>query len=115
MLITNGAQQALSLSAQLLLNRGDEAWIENPSFNGVKAVLRSVSAKMVPVRVDENGLMVAEALAQAPQARLAFISPSHQFPLGVTMNLTRRLELLHRTPALKINACTRVSSLMPGE
>jgi GntR family transcriptional regulator/MocR family aminotransferase len=93
-IITNGAQQALSLSALLLLNKGDQAWVENPSFNGIKAVLRSASARIVPISVDEDGLVVGEALARAPRARLVFISPSHQFPLGVTMSLTRRLKLL---------------------
>ena len=93
-IITNGAQQAISLSMTLLLNRGDQAWLENPSFNGVKAALRSASAQMIPVSVDSEGLDVDEALAKAPQARLAFISPSHQFPLGVTMSLSRRLKLL---------------------
>ncbi|MEM7348535.1 MAG: PLP-dependent aminotransferase family protein, partial [Chloroflexota bacterium] len=93
-IITNGAQQALSLSASLLLNNGDVAWIENPSHNGAKAALRAASAKIVPIRVDDEGLIVNEALRQAEKARLAFISPSHQFPLGVTMSLTRRLELL---------------------
>ena len=66
-IITNGAQQALSLSATLLLNRGDQAWIENPSHNGAKAALQTASAQLIPVRVDEDGLVVDEALEMAPR------------------------------------------------
>ncbi|MGB0387347.1 MAG: PLP-dependent aminotransferase family protein [Ardenticatenaceae bacterium] len=93
-LITNGAQQALALSAALLLNRGDAAWLENPCYHGAKAALHSVGASIVPVTVDENGLVVNDGIAKAPYARLAIVSPSHQYPLGVTMSLTRRLQLL---------------------
>lgn len=94
-LITNGAQQALTLSTTVLLNHGDAAWLENPSYDGAKAALHSVGANIIPVRVDQEGLVVNEGIQQAPDARLAIISPSHQYPLGVTMSLRRRLELLN--------------------
>jgi GntR family transcriptional regulator/MocR family aminotransferase len=93
-IITNGAQQALSTTATLLLNKGDQVWVENPSYNGVKIALGQVQANIVPVSVDANGLVFEEGLAKAPNARMVCISPSHQYPLGVTMDLTRRLELL---------------------
>lgn len=93
-IITNGTQQALNTITQLLLNKGDEAWVENPSYNGIKAALRGTLAKMIPISVDNEGLVVQEGLKKSPKARLAFISPSHQYPLGVTMSLMRRIELL---------------------
>ncbi|MEM7126594.1 MAG: PLP-dependent aminotransferase family protein [Chloroflexota bacterium] len=94
-IITNGAQQALSLSVDLLVNPGDQAWVENPCFNGIRAALAAVKAEIIPVSVDSEGLNPEEGIEKAPHARLAFISPSHQYPLGVTMSLSRRLQLLH--------------------
>ncbi len=93
-IVTNGTQQALVTTAQLLLNNGDAVWVENPSYLGIHSALYGAMAKIVPVRVDENGLDVDDGLAKEPHARLAFISPSHQYPLGVTMSLRRRLQLL---------------------
>ena len=92
--ITNGTQHALTTMFKLLLNKGDKVWIENPSYNGVKIALNQVEADIVPVPVDENGLVFEEGIKMAPHGRMACISPSHQYPLGTTMSLTRRLELL---------------------
>ncbi len=93
-IITNGAQQAHSTAANLLLNPGEAVWLENPSYAGIKAALRGALADIIPISVDDQGLVVEEGLTKAPHARLVFISPSHQYPLGVTMSLTRRLKLL---------------------
>ena len=93
-IITNGTQQALTTTARLLLNKGEPAWVENPCYDGVKASLCAAMAQIIPVPVDAEGLVVRAGVASAPNARLAYVSPSHQYPLGVTMSLTRRLELL---------------------
>lgn len=93
-IITNGAQQALNLTAQLLLNKGDRVWIEDPCYNGAKAAFSGVSAKIIPLPVDESGIVIKKELCSAATARLVYISPSNQFPLGVTMSLKRRLELI---------------------
>lgn len=93
-LITNGAQQALTLSATILLNNGEAAWLENPCYDGAKAALHSVGASIVPVTVDQQGLLVEEGIRNAAHARLAVVTPSHQYPLGVTMSLARRVQLL---------------------
>jgi len=93
-IITNGTQQALTTTINFLLNRNAQAWMENPSYIGIRAALQGALADIVPVRVDEEGLVVDEGIEAAPDARLAFISPSHQYPLGVTMSLARRLRLL---------------------
>ena len=93
-IITNGTQQALTTTINFLLNRNAQAWMENPSYIGIRAALQGALADIVPVRVDSEGLVVEEGIEAAPDARLAFISPSHQYPLGVTMSLARRLRLL---------------------
>ncbi len=93
-IITDGAQQALNLTAQLLLNPGESVWIEDPSYDGAKAAFRNVPANIIPVPVDDSGMVVDEGLKREPQARLAYISPSNQFPMGVTMDLARRLQLI---------------------
>ncbi|MEM7336929.1 MAG: PLP-dependent aminotransferase family protein [Chloroflexota bacterium] len=93
-IITNGTQQALTVATTLLLNKGDTVWVENPSYNGVKIALQLRQAKLIPVEVDKEGLNFDLGLEKAPQARMVCISPSHQYPLGVTMSLTRRLALL---------------------
>jgi GntR family transcriptional regulator/MocR family aminotransferase len=84
----------LDLAARVLLNAGDPVWIEDPGYPGARGALLSAGAQIMPVPVDQEGLMIEAAIARAPQARLAYLTPSHQFPLGVTMSLTRRLALL---------------------
>lgn len=93
-IITHGAQQALGLAAMLALDPGDQAWIEDPGYQGARAALRSAGARLVPVRVDDQGLDVAAAERRAPAARLAYITPSHQYPTGATMSAPRRFALL---------------------
>jgi GntR family transcriptional regulator/MocR family aminotransferase len=93
-MITSGAQHALDLAVRLLLDPGDEAWIEEPAYRGVRAAIAAVGAKAVPVPVDVEGFDVANAMLLAPDARLALVTPSHQFPLGVTMSFERRMRLL---------------------
>jgi GntR family transcriptional regulator/MocR family aminotransferase len=92
--ITNGSQQALYLLAQLLLAPGEGVWLESPGYQGALAPFAVAGAKVCPVPVDAEGMDVAYAAARYPDARLAFATPSHQLPLGVTMSLGRRLELL---------------------
>ncbi|HKP86705.1 MAG TPA: PLP-dependent aminotransferase family protein [Blastocatellia bacterium] len=93
-IVVAGAQQALDLVARLLLGPGDAAWIEDPGYLGTRAAFIGAGARLVPVPVDREGLEVTVGAARAPKARLAYVSPSHQYPLGVTMSLARRLALL---------------------
>ncbi len=93
-IITTGAQGALDLAARILLDPGDTVWVEDPGYPGAKGALLGAGAQLIPVPVDAEGLDVAAARAQSPHARLAYVTPSHQFPLGVTMSLARRLALL---------------------
>jgi GntR family transcriptional regulator/MocR family aminotransferase len=93
-MIVSGSQQALDLSTRVLLNPGDPVWLEEPGYWLVRHVLKGAGCSMVPVTVDEEGLNVDEGIARCRRARVAFVSPSHQFPLGVTMTARRRLQLL---------------------
>lgn len=92
--IVSGAQQALDLMARVLLDPGDEVWVEDPGYPGLIGALLASGSKLVPLAIDDEGLSVAEGRRLAPRARMACVSPSHQYPLGVTMSLARRLELL---------------------
>lgn len=92
--IFNGAQDAFNRIGNMLLDPGDSVWIENPGAIGARNSLISSGARLVPVGVDEEGLNVEEGLDIAPDFRLAFVTPAHQHPLGITMSLRRRFELL---------------------
>ena len=93
-LILTSSQQALDLAARVLIDPGDAAWLEEPGYPGARAALRAAGARLVPVPVDESGLKVDEGRRRAPRARLACVTPSHQYPTGATLSLERRLALL---------------------
>ncbi|NWD23455.1 PLP-dependent aminotransferase family protein, partial [Pseudomonas yamanorum] len=91
--ITSGAQQAISLCAQLLVAPGDSVAVENPGYRAAGHAFAIAGAKLHGVAVDGEGIDCA-ALHAIDQCRLAYVTPSHQYPLGVVMSLARRLELL---------------------
>jgi GntR family transcriptional regulator / MocR family aminotransferase len=93
-IVTAGSQQALDLAARLLLDPGDAAWVEDPGYLGARGALRAAGVRSIPVPVDSGGLSVVEGEKRAPEARLACVTPSHQYPLGMTMPLSRRTSLL---------------------
>ncbi len=93
-IMVNGVQQAMDLIARLLLDPGDIAWVEDPGYVGTNRALANAGAQLVPVPIDEEGLDVAYGRKKANDARLVYVTPSHQYPLGVTMSVCRRLELL---------------------
>ena len=92
--IVSGAQQAIDLTVRALVDPGDTVWVEDPGYAGLHGALEAGGAKIVGVPVDDQGLSVADGGQLSPKARMACVSPSHQFPLGVTMSLARRIELL---------------------
>jgi GntR family transcriptional regulator/MocR family aminotransferase len=92
--ITSGSQQALYLLTQLLLAPGDGVWVESPGYQGLSAPLLAGGATVCTVPVNDAGMDVAYGAAHYPDAKMVFTTPSHQLPLGVTMTLARRLELL---------------------
>jgi GntR family transcriptional regulator / MocR family aminotransferase len=93
-IIVAGSQQAIILAANLLTDTGDAVWIEDPCYMGARGALLSSGMQLVPVPVDQEGLVVSEGIVRSPQARMVYVTPSHQFPTGVTMSLARRLALL---------------------
>lgn len=90
-IVVSGSQQALDLIARILIERGDPVVIEDPSYQGTKEVLRAAGARLLPVSVDREGLNPAKL---PPRARMAFVTPSHQFPTGAILPLARRIGLL---------------------
>ena len=92
--ITTGAQHAFTLIGQMFLNTGDRVWFENPGAKGARNALVATGAELVPVRLDDEGMCVAEGLKKAADFRMAFVTPSHQQPLGMVMSFARRIELL---------------------
>lgn len=92
--IVNGAQQALDLIARVLLETGEKVWIEDPCYQEALGVFSAVGAQIFPTAVDAEGFNLAQAARQNGAAKLVYITPSHQYPTGVTMSLARRLQLL---------------------
>lgn len=92
--ITSGYQGALGLISRCLMRAGDTVWLEDPAYPLGRDALRLAGARLVGVPVDREGFDVAQALANAPAAQLAIVTPTHQFPFGVTLTLARRMALL---------------------
>lgn len=90
-IITNGAQQAIDLSARVLLKPGDRVAVEDPGYGPPRRVLGAFGLQVCGVPVDDEGLIVD---AIPPNTRLVYVTPSHQFPLGMSMSLNRRLALI---------------------
>jgi GntR family transcriptional regulator/MocR family aminotransferase len=92
--ITTGSQQALNLAAHVLLDPGDEVWIEDPGYFGAGGAMTFAGARLVSVPVDREGLDVAAGIRRAPNAKLAIVTPARHLPLGATLTLPRRFALL---------------------
>jgi GntR family transcriptional regulator / MocR family aminotransferase len=90
--IVSGVQEALDLAARLFLNPGDRVCMEDPGYPGAAIAFEAVGAKISAARVDEEGMELRDRVLRG--ARLLYVTPGHQFPLGITMSLPRRLELL---------------------
>ncbi|MGE5624419.1 MAG: PLP-dependent aminotransferase family protein [Bacillota bacterium] len=94
-LVTTGSQQGLQLTAHVLLDPGDGVWMEEPGYPGAHLAFTLAGAGMIPVPVDGEGLDVVAGIKRGPGARAAYITPSHQFPLGTTLSAARRMQLLN--------------------
>ncbi|MFX6949472.1 PLP-dependent aminotransferase family protein, partial [Acinetobacter baumannii] len=90
----SGAQQAIDLSLRLLIDPGAPVWVEDPGSFATRAALVAAGANLIPVPVDGDGLMVHEGIARAPKASAVYVTPSHQFPTGSVMSMSRRLDLI---------------------
>lgn len=92
--IVSGVQQALDLLSRLLLQRGDQIWMEDPGYFGASIAFRNAGAKIIPVPLDERGMSIGDGKRLCPRPKAVYVTPGHQFPTGVTMSLERRLELI---------------------
>jgi GntR family transcriptional regulator / MocR family aminotransferase len=90
--IVSGVQEALDLAARLFLNPGDRLCMENPGYVGASCVFEAIGAQVIPAPVDDEGIELDSRRIRG--ARLIYVTPGHQFPLGITMSLPRRLHLL---------------------
>jgi len=93
-MVVSGSQQALDIAARVLLEPGSPVWMEEPGYSGARDALSLAGARLIPVPVDAEGLDVAAGIARCPEAQAVYVTPSHQYPLGVTMSASRRLQLL---------------------
>jgi len=93
-LIVSGSRQALDLATRVLIDPGDRVALEEPHYHAARATLDAAGAKIESVPVDASGMEVDELARGKRRFRLAFVTPSHQFPTGALMPLSRRLELL---------------------
>jgi GntR family transcriptional regulator/MocR family aminotransferase len=93
-LVTGGYRASLALISRTLLKSGDRVWVEDPGFPPTLEVLRGAGQRPVPIPVGKDGMAVAHGIRKAAKARMAIVTPSHQAPLGVSMSLPQRLQLL---------------------
>ena len=93
-IIVSGTQQAIDLIGRLMLDPGDDVWIEDPASWGTRTSLRGAGANLVAVPVDDEGLDVDEGCRRSPNARLAYVTSGHQWPLGPALSVARRHALL---------------------
>jgi GntR family transcriptional regulator / MocR family aminotransferase len=93
-MLTSGTQHGLRVVLSAILKSGDKIWCEDPGYPAARKAIEHCDARAVSVPVDASGMVVAKGRATAPTARAAYVTPSHQFPLGVQMSMPRRLELL---------------------
>ena len=93
-IVTSGAQQAIDLVRKVVIAPGDAVWVEDPCYPALRAAMGAAGARIVPVPVDTQGMVVSEGVMASTHARLAYVTPSSQYPLGVVLSMARRMELL---------------------
>jgi GntR family transcriptional regulator/MocR family aminotransferase len=94
-MVVGGSQQALEISARVLLGDGSPVWFEEPGYRLARNVFQGAGCRLVPVPVDEDGMIVSAGIKLCPKARAVYVTPSHQYPLGSTMSASRRMQLLN--------------------
>jgi len=92
--IVTGTQQGLDLVARVTIKSGDAVWMEDPGYFGATRAFRNAAARIIPVPTDDAGLSIVTARRLCNRAKAVYLTPAHQFPLGMTMTLERRLAIL---------------------
>lgn len=93
-IIVNGTQQALNMVSQVILQNNDGVWLDEPGYDGAQAAFTAAGAKIYPIPSDKYGMDIDFGKKNYPNTKLIFTAPSHQFPIGGTLSLARRLSLL---------------------
>jgi GntR family transcriptional regulator/MocR family aminotransferase len=93
-MVVSGSQQALHVCARVLLNPDDAVWIEEPGYPGAHQAFFTTGCRLIPVPVDAEGLEVKEGIRRCRGAHAVYVTPSHQYPLGATLSVARRIQLL---------------------
>ena len=93
-IITSGSQQSFTLVCEVLLDREEQVWMEDPGYTGARIAFERAGQQVVPVPLDKEGVCVEVGIANASKAKMAYVTPAHQYPAGVTMSLQRRLQLI---------------------
>jgi GntR family transcriptional regulator / MocR family aminotransferase len=94
-MVVSGSQQALDITARVLLDPGNAVFVEEPGYHLGRTVLAAAGCQVIPVPVDGEGMVISEGVKLHGNARAAVVTPSHQYPLGSTMSASRRLHLLN--------------------
>jgi GntR family transcriptional regulator/MocR family aminotransferase len=94
-LVTTGSQQALQITSQVLLDPKDRVCVEDPGYPGARLAFMTAGAQLIPVQVDHDGINVAEIIRRGRDVRAVYVTPSHQYPMGMTMSASRRMLLLN--------------------
>jgi len=94
-MVTSGSQQGLLTALRALLEPGDAVWVEDPGYPGAHRALALEGCEAVPVPIDHEGLIVEAGMARNPSARAAYVTPSHQYPMGMSLSANRRIQLLN--------------------
>jgi GntR family transcriptional regulator / MocR family aminotransferase len=94
-LIVNGSRQALHLAAEILLKQGDQCLMEDPGYPGAKSAMHRFGGQVCPVPITSDGIDLDYAIKHYPKAKLCYVTPSHQFPMGNTMPINARIKLLN--------------------
>jgi GntR family transcriptional regulator / MocR family aminotransferase len=93
-LVTTGSQQGLQIASQVLLNARDRVCMEDPGYPGARQAFAMAAAQIIPIKVDDEGIVVSELARKGGCAKLVYVTPSHQYPMGMTMSAARRMQLL---------------------
>jgi len=94
-MVVAGSQQGLQIAARVLVGANDNVWVEEPGYAGARSAFISAGARLIPVPVDREGLNIEAGIRRCRNARAVYATPSHQYPLGMTMSATRRMQLLN--------------------
>ncbi len=94
-LVTTGSQQGLQIASQVLLDPKDRVCMEEPGYPGARQAFAMTDAQIIPIKTDAEGIVVSELARKRKHAKVVYVTPSHQYPMGMTMSAARRMELLN--------------------